>query len=67
MAATRSSRTSTAYIKVEVATDTYANRSFKGINPDVTDAVLVDTLVTLGGLQSHTVESYSRQNQCHMV
>lgn len=63
----RSGRTSVGYVVVEVTSDTTAKRSLRGINPDCTDSDLVDVLHSVGQLQSHTVNKYSRQNFCELV
>lgn len=67
MAAITTNKSTTAYIKVEVATDTYAKRSLRNINPAVTNADLVDGLIAVGALQSHAVDSYSRTDKYTVV
>lgn len=63
MAAITTDKTTTAYISVEIATDTYAKRSLRNINPAVTNVNLVDGLAAVAGLQSHTVHGYSRTDK----
>jgi hypothetical protein len=65
--ASKVDRQTTAYITVEIAADTTAKRSLRNINPLVTDVNLVDGLVLIGALQSHTVTKYSRTDKYALV
>lgn len=65
--ALRQERETTAYIKVEISAESSANRTFRSINPTVSNANLVDGLVALGQLQSHTVQAYTRQDKATLM
>lgn len=65
--ASKVDRQTTAYITVEIATDTTAKRSLRNINPLATDVNLVDGLAEIGALQSHTVTKYSRTDKYTLV
>lgn len=56
-------KSSTIYINVEVATDTYSNRTFQHINPTLTDEKAYTVTMLFAGLQAHSVNKIKRRNE----
>ncbi len=63
MAAKIVERSTTAYLVVNVATDTNAKRTFRNINPLATNADLATVIGELGTLQSHQVVNGARTDK----
>lgn len=67
MAVSRVEKKTTLYINVEVGDDSYKNRSFTDINPELTDALALSTGTALSTLQSHTLNKVVRRDEATLL
>lgn len=67
MAVSQTDKSSQISINVEVATDTYKDRTFKYINPELTDEKAYSVTMLFAGLQAHYVNKIKRRNEYTIV
>lgn len=67
MAITRTDKSSTISVEVEVGTDTYKKRTLNYVNPNLSDADSYEIGTQFGDLQSHTVERILKTDKYTLV
>lgn len=63
----RADKSTIMYIKVETGEDKYAKRSFRNVNPALSDDNMLHFGNKLGELQTHTVDSVIRRDECTLM